>query len=91
MAFLILHLQRVANNSSANRMAITSLAKIFGPTAVGYSVANPPLTSIVAENGKQVQIMISLLEIDSTFWEDKLRNPEINESNLYFIFKVFSL
>lgn len=77
LAFLILHLQRVATETESNRMTIKSIAKIFGPTAVGYSIANPPITSIVAENGKQVQIMESLLEISSSFWEDKLRNPGI--------------
>ncbi len=35
LAFLILHLQRVAAQHEANKMPIVSLAKVFGPTIVG--------------------------------------------------------
>ncbi len=37
LAFLILHLQRVAAQHQANKMPMVSLAKVFGPTIVGES------------------------------------------------------
>ncbi len=37
LAFLILHLQRVAAQHQANKMPMVSLAKVFRPTIVGES------------------------------------------------------
>ncbi len=49
LAFLILHLQRVAAQHEANKMPLISLAKVFGPTIVGESVGSADM-SIVSHN-----------------------------------------
>lgn len=42
LAFLMLHLQRVSSSAEC-KMPISNLAKVFGPTLVGYSSQEPSL------------------------------------------------
>lgn len=91
MAFLVLHLQKVALNSKVNRMTTSSLAKIFGPTVISSSMANPPHQSIINEQIKQVKTMECLIELDSEFWNDCLRKPEKLRSKLYKLFDSSSI
>ena len=48
LAYLVLHLRRVAE-CRENKMSISNLAKILGPTVVGYSTADPTTDNMVAE------------------------------------------
>jgi Rac GTPase-activating protein 1 len=48
LAFLVLHLRRVAD-CRQNKMTISNLAKILGPTVVGYSTADPTAANMYAE------------------------------------------
>lgn len=45
LAFLMLHLQRVSSSAEC-KMPISNLAKVFGPTLVGYSSQEPSLTML---------------------------------------------
>lgn len=45
LAFLMLHLQRVSSSPKC-KMPISNLAKVFGPTLVGYSSQEPSLTML---------------------------------------------
>ncbi|XP_055301082.1 rac GTPase-activating protein 1-like [Sitodiplosis mosellana] len=67
MAYLILHLQRVAS-WNAVQMPIENLAKIFGPTVLGYSCADPDHHAILSETMVQKDVMENLLNIPANFW-----------------------
>ncbi|XP_012282678.1 rac GTPase-activating protein 1 [Orussus abietinus] len=74
LAFLILHLQRVSSTPEC-KMPISNLAKVFGPTLVGYSCQEPTPTSMLSETKSQVAIVESLLKIPSDYWANFV-NPE---------------
>ncbi|KAK7010479.1 rac GTPase-activating protein 1-like isoform X1 [Biomphalaria glabrata] len=76
LAFLVQHLQIVAN-TPACKMPASNLAKVFGPTVVGYSCAEPEPMQIMNETRKQNQVMERLLEIPTDFWADLLVVDEI--------------
>ncbi len=79
LAFLILHLQRVATQCDANKMPLTSLAKIFGPTIVGHASANPKDSVILEDTKKQPIVLMKLLGIASEYWKQYMSesdNPE---------------
>ena len=79
LAFLVLHLQRVAKQCDANKMPLSSLAKIFGPTIVGHSTPNPKDTVILADTKKQPVVMMKLLGIAAEYWKQYMSesdNPE---------------
>jgi len=54
LAFLMLHLQRVSSSAEC-KMPISNLAKVFGPTLVGYSSQEPSLT-MLSETKHQVAV-----------------------------------
>ncbi|OAD60257.1 Rac GTPase-activating protein 1 [Eufriesea mexicana] len=74
LAFLILHLQRVSSSPEC-KMPISNLAKVFGPTLVGYSCQKPTATSLLSETNNQVAIVENLLKIPSDYWANFV-NPE---------------
>ncbi|KOC65521.1 Rac GTPase-activating protein 1 [Habropoda laboriosa] len=74
LAFLILHLQRVSSSPEC-KMPISNLAKVFGPTLVGYSSQDPSPTSLLSETKNQVAIVENLLKIPSDYWANFV-NPE---------------
>ncbi|KAH9513397.1 Rac GTPase-activating protein 1 [Bulinus truncatus] len=79
LAFLMQHLQVVANKPAC-KMPASNLAKVFGPTVIGYSCAEPDPTQIMSETRKQNQVMERLLEISTDFWADLLI---VDETSLY--------
>ncbi|XP_017880906.1 rac GTPase-activating protein 1-like [Ceratina calcarata] len=74
LAFLVLHLQRVSSSPEC-KMPISNLAKVFGPTLVGYSCQKPSPTSLLSETSNQVAIVENLLKIPSDYWANFV-NPE---------------
>lgn len=54
------------------RMTIDNLAKVFGPTMVGYSVTTPQPMQMIAETRPQQDVMTSLLEHNTEYWTDIL-------------------
>lgn len=68
LAYLMLHLHRVADVIE-NKMTISNLAKVFGPTVLGYSMRDPPSTQITEELKKQNQVTELLLNLDDEFWQ----------------------
>jgi Rac GTPase-activating protein 1 len=65
MAFLMLHLQKVAA-AKETKMTRSNLAKILGPTLIGYSSMEPE-PEIMREVGQQTATMEKLLGIDSDY------------------------
>lgn len=54
LAFLMLHLQRVSSSPEC-KMPISNLAKVFGPTLVGYRSQEPSL-DMLSETKHQVAV-----------------------------------
>ncbi|XP_055301047.1 rac GTPase-activating protein 1-like [Sitodiplosis mosellana] len=67
LAFLVLHLQRVAT-CGAVQMPILNLAKVFGPTVVGYSKQEPDHATILGETIIQQNVMQHFLNIPTDYW-----------------------
>ncbi|XP_069957959.1 rac GTPase-activating protein 1 isoform X3 [Cherax quadricarinatus] len=79
LAWVITHLQRVAECPEC-KMPISNLAKVFGPTLVGYSVAEPDPSTMVMETRQQQQVMEKLLEISSDYWSTFIN---VTDENIY--------
>ena len=92
LAFVMVHLIRVVQ-SVGNQMESRALAKIFGPTIVGHSMVDPPMTEILAENPKQIKVMEALFRIPEDYWNGLLLTTNSWEPNqcttLYTIFTPF--
>lgn len=67
LAFLILHLQRVSECPDC-KMNVSNLAKVFGPTIVGYSCVDPEPTVMIAETRKQAAVMERFMSIPADYW-----------------------
>ncbi|XP_035734167.1 rac GTPase-activating protein 1-like [Vespa mandarinia] len=78
LAFLILHLQRVSSSAEC-KMPISNLAKVFGPTLVGFSSQEPSPTSMLSETKNQVAIVESLLKIPSDYWANFVNPENLND------------
>ncbi|KAL6264775.1 hypothetical protein P5V15_004873 [Pogonomyrmex californicus] len=77
LAFLMLHLQRVSSSAEC-KMPISNLAKVFGPTLVGYSSQEPSLT-MLNETKHQVAIVEGLLQISSDYWATYVNRTNSND------------
>ncbi|CAD6220394.1 GSCOCG00005036001-RA-CDS [Cotesia congregata] len=78
LAFLVLHLQRVSSTPEC-KMPISNLAKVFGPTLVGYSSQEPSASSMLSETKTQAAIVESLLKIPSDYWANFVNPDCIND------------
>ncbi|XP_076065683.1 rac GTPase-activating protein 1-like isoform X2 [Oratosquilla oratoria] len=74
LAWLIVHLQKVSECPDC-KMPVSNLAKVFGPTVVGYSCQEPDPSTMLCETRKQQMVMEKLLEITNDYW-----NPFLNPS-----------
>ncbi|CAB3376494.1 Hypothetical predicted protein [Cloeon dipterum] len=71
LAYLIMHLQRVDGWKEC-KMSIDNLAKVFGPTIVGYSTDDMDAMRMVTETRMQQNVMSALLKIPSDYWANFL-------------------
>lgn len=60
-------------------MTIANLAKIFGPTILGYSSAEPDQHTIYTETMIQADVMMHFLKIPTHYW-GKFLNYESSDS-----------
>ncbi|XP_033104856.1 rac GTPase-activating protein 1-like [Anneissia japonica] len=67
LAYLILHLQRVTECPTC-RMPSANLAKVFGPTIVGHSCADPEPMVMLNDTKKQPKVIHLLMSLPSDFW-----------------------
>lgn len=72
LAFLMQHFLRVANSSEV-KMPASNIAKVFGPTIVGYSSADPDEFAIFTETMIQASVMEKLLSIPNEYWSRVLQ------------------
>lgn len=76
LAFIILHMMRVSQ-SPATKMPVHNLAKVFGPTIVGYSSPEPEAMQMLNEPKKQADVLeLLMLGVDVGFWEATMKPAE---------------
>lgn len=74
LAALILHLQHVSECVEC-KMPISNLSKIFGPTIVGYSTADPAPEVLLSETKKQAVVVEQLMRLPSDYWANFVSPP----------------
>ena len=62
----------MAADCDSNKMYRSSLAKIFGPTIVGYSSLNSDAHTMLEDTKKQPIIVEKLLSMPSDYWNQFL-------------------
>lgn len=73
LAFLIRHLNFVANCERITLMNRNALASIFAPTIIGNSEFCPQSSiELQSEIPKQIMVMTALFEIEDQFWQQLL-------------------
>ncbi|KRZ94714.1 DNA primase small subunit [Trichinella sp. T8] len=73
LCFLVMHLQRVAGASAFNKMPKTNLAKIFGPTVLGFSDQQAQnVTQMIDDSSKSELVMQLLLSLPQQYWKQYL-------------------
>ncbi|XP_068194762.1 rac GTPase-activating protein 1 [Antennarius striatus] len=80
LAFLVLHLQRVAE-SLDTRMDAANLARVFGPTIVGHAVSQPDPMTILQDTKRQPKVVERLLAMPVEYWSQYVM-AENNQPNL---------
>ena len=76
LAYLIIHLQTVAENYTVNKMGKDNLSMILAPTVVGNSSSDP--MAILQEKDSQMAVMSNLMSISSDYWLKFLEQKEQN-------------
>lgn len=72
LAFLILHLQKVASSPGC-KMSIVNLATVFGPTIVGFSSEEAVVALTEAHTANS--IMEALLFLPNSYWNNFISQP----------------
>ncbi|KAK2177273.1 hypothetical protein NP493_609g01017 [Ridgeia piscesae] len=67
LAFVMLHLQRVSECDEC-KMSVSNLARVFGPTVVGYSTTDPEPLQMIEETRKQQRVIEKLMSISTDYW-----------------------
>lgn len=80
LAFLAQHFQHVAAAPDV-LMPFENIARIFGPTIVGYSSLDPDQHAILSEVHTQYTVMLNLLKLPSEFW-DSFINLDGDKENI---------
>ncbi|NWR87551.1 RGAP1 protein, partial [Furnarius figulus] len=68
LAFLMMHLLRVSRSPDC-KMDVLNLSRVFGPTLVGHSSANPTPLAIMEDTPRQCKVVARLLSLPQDFWE----------------------
>ncbi|KAI8120012.1 hypothetical protein FF38_04238 [Lucilia cuprina] len=79
LAFLILHFQRIAECRDV-LMPLDNIARVFGPTIVGYSSPDPDQHAIFTEVYTQYMVMLNLLKIPFEYWTQFVSLGEAKEN-----------
>lgn len=64
-------------------MPATNLAKVFGPTLLGYSVPDPGPNIVIEETRTQQKVVELLLEISNDYWGTFVTVPEESAENRF--------
>ncbi|VDP87379.1 unnamed protein product [Echinostoma caproni] len=74
LSYVVLHLKLVAR-TPACQMGEDNLAKVFGPTLVGYSCPEPQLMQTVTETRTQQAVVKLLFSVPDHIYSSILSNP----------------
>ncbi|KRZ69469.1 Rac GTPase-activating protein 1, partial [Trichinella papuae] len=77
LAFLIVHLQRVAEEYMHNKMPVANLAKIFAPSILGFAANNMIRSS--DELLKLEKVVKVLLHLSTDYWKQFFDSQEIKQ------------
>ncbi|XP_023197386.1 rac GTPase-activating protein 1-like isoform X2 [Xiphophorus maculatus] len=88
LAFLMIHLHKVMRSPQC-QMDQNNLARVFGPTIVGHSIAEPSPTTIMKDTTIQPKVVYCLLSIPENYWRQVLtvgtdQNPSPSSSSRLF-------
>ncbi|XP_057685243.1 rac GTPase-activating protein 1 [Corythoichthys intestinalis] len=86
LAFLILHLQRVAK-SLDTKMDVSNLARVFGPTIVGHAVPTPDPMTILQDTKRQPKVVERLLELPASYWAQYVKSENEIPRSDHLIFQ----
>ncbi|CAH1130082.1 unnamed protein product [Ceutorhynchus assimilis] len=75
LAYMIMHLQKISEAPEC-KMPIENLAKVFGPTLVGFSSDNPSRDCLLTETRLQIQIVDQLIRLPSDYWSTFINMPQ---------------
>ncbi|OAF70794.1 Male germ cell RacGap [Intoshia linei] len=79
LSYLVLHLQRIAENLESNTSSM-NIARVFGPSMIGYSSLNPTTSEITSETDKQHMITQRLMAISCDYWLEYIESHETEYS-----------
>ncbi|NXB74594.1 RGAP1 protein, partial [Donacobius atricapilla] len=77
LAFLMLHLLRVSHSPDC-KMDVLNLSRVFGPTLVGHSSANPTPLAIMEDTPRQCKVVAHLLLLPPSFWRGFVETEQEN-------------
>eukprot|EP00117_Sycon_ciliatum_P049694 scpid44378/ scgid0757/ Rac GTPase-activating protein 1; Male germ cell RacGap; Protein CYK4 homolg len=77
LAYLVLHLLRVAQQSVVNKMACNNLATVFAPTLLA-SPGEQTIGTMVADVAKQMAILMVIFSISTDFWSELIESEDNN-------------
>ncbi|KAF8797111.1 Rac GTPase-activating protein 1 like protein [Argiope bruennichi] len=84
LAFLMLHLQRVGESTNC-KMPVDSLARVLGPTIIGYSSPSLSNSNLLKETAQQCSVMKKLLILPSDCWQNILSKVSANSKSFSII------
>ncbi|XP_049777491.1 rac GTPase-activating protein 1 [Schistocerca cancellata] len=73
LAFMILHLQKVSECPEC-KMPASNLAKVFGPTLIGFSSQEPEPMAVMTESKQLVPVVENLMSLPSEYWAHFVNN-----------------
>ncbi|NXQ24310.1 RGAP1 protein, partial [Alaudala cheleensis] len=77
LAFLMLHLLKVSHSPDC-KMDVLNLSRVFGPTLVGHSSANPTPLAIMEDTPRQCKVVARLLSLPPSFWRGFVETEQEN-------------
>uniref|UniRef100_A0A8C7G7B9 Rac GTPase-activating protein 1 n=1 Tax=Oncorhynchus kisutch TaxID=8019 RepID=A0A8C7G7B9_ONCKI len=82
LAYLAIHLQRVAQCVLDTKMDVTNLARVFGPTLVGHAVPEPDPMTILQDTNRQPRVMERLLDLPHEYWSQYTVEQQAHADNM---------
>uniref|UniRef100_A0A674DY55 Rac GTPase-activating protein 1 n=1 Tax=Salmo trutta TaxID=8032 RepID=A0A674DY55_SALTR len=82
LAYLAIHLQRVARCVLDTKMDVTNLARVFGPTLVGHAVPEPDPMTILQDTNRQPRVMERLLDLPHEYWSQYTVDQQAHADNM---------
>merc|ERR1719273_1966420 len=80
IAYLMIHLQAIAENYKVNKMDIDNISTVMGPTIVGYSTSEPGAGELLSEGPTQKKVIKALLGLSADYWSTFL---SVEEENIF--------